>query len=59
MFEGTHAQMWASLSKLLGLPPETLVFCAHEYTQVGMPVHAGRPCTCLSTCKHRILQACS
>ena len=33
LFEGTPRQMWASLSKLLPLPPATLVFCAHEYTQ--------------------------
>lgn len=25
--------MWASLSKLLPLPRDTLVYCAHEYTQ--------------------------
>lgn len=24
--------MWASLSKLTPLPPDTLVYCAHEYT---------------------------
>lgn len=33
LFEGTPEQMWRSLSKLRGLPPETRVFCAHEYTQ--------------------------
>lgn len=33
VFEGTHAQMWASLEKLKGLPPETAVYCGHEYTQ--------------------------
>ncbi|HEV8015505.1 MAG TPA: hydroxyacylglutathione hydrolase [Stellaceae bacterium] len=33
VFEGTHAQMWNSLSKLKVLPPETRVYCAHEYTQ--------------------------
>ena len=32
LFEGTAAQMWASLSRLAALPPETLVYCAHEYT---------------------------
>jgi hypothetical protein len=25
--------MWSSLSKLLPLPRDTLVYCAHEYTQ--------------------------
>ena len=33
MFEGTAPQMWASLSKFRALPPDTRVFCAHEYTQ--------------------------
>lgn len=33
LFEGTAAQMWDSLCKLRGLPDETLVYCAHEYTQ--------------------------
>jgi len=32
LFEGTPAQMQASLSKLLALPPQTRVCCAHEYT---------------------------
>ncbi|MDP2169784.1 MAG: hydroxyacylglutathione hydrolase [Rhodocyclaceae bacterium] len=33
VFEGTMAQMQASLARLAALPPETLVYCAHEYTQ--------------------------
>jgi len=33
LFEGTPAQMWSSLSKLKALPDDTLVYCAHEYTQ--------------------------
>lgn len=33
LFEGTPEQMWASLCKLRDLPPETGVYCAHEYTQ--------------------------
>ncbi len=32
IFEGTPAQMAASLDKLASLPDETLVYCAHEYT---------------------------
>lgn len=32
LFEGTAEQMYASLCKLLALPLETRVFCAHEYT---------------------------
>lgn len=33
MFEGTAPQFWASLSRLKALPADTLVYCAHEYTQ--------------------------
>ncbi len=33
VFEGTMDQMWASLAKLKALPPETVVYCGHEYTQ--------------------------
>ncbi|WP_287497012.1 hydroxyacylglutathione hydrolase [Pandoraea sp. CB10b_02] len=32
LFEGTPAQMLASLDALAALPPATLVHCAHEYT---------------------------
>ncbi len=32
LFEGTAAQMLASLDKLAALPASTLVYCAHEYT---------------------------
>jgi hydroxyacylglutathione hydrolase len=32
LFEGTPAQMYASLGALAALPPETQVYCAHEYT---------------------------
>jgi hydroxyacylglutathione hydrolase len=32
VFEGTPAQMNASLGRLAALPDETLVYCAHEYT---------------------------
>ncbi|AKU21250.1 hydroxyacylglutathione hydrolase [Massilia sp. NR 4-1] len=32
LFEGTPAQMAASLDKLAALPDATLVYCAHEYT---------------------------
>ena len=32
MFEGTPPQFWASLSRLKALPPETMIYCAHEYT---------------------------
>ena len=32
VFEGTKPQMFASLSKLAALPPETVVYSGHEYT---------------------------
>ena len=32
VFEGTAAQMFDSLNKLMALPDDTRVFCAHEYT---------------------------
>ncbi|MDK3017426.1 hydroxyacylglutathione hydrolase [Pseudodonghicola flavimaris] len=35
VFEGTMPQMWASLSKLAALPPETVVYSGHEYTQAN------------------------
>jgi len=35
VFEGTPAQMWASLDKLRQLPPQTRIYCGHEYTQAN------------------------
>lgn len=32
LFEGTPAEMWASLQKLMSLPPSTLICSGHEYT---------------------------
>src|SRR3954470_23983779 len=47
LFEGTAAQMHANMRRLTALPPETRVYCAHEYTQsigryalVAEPVNA-------------------
>jgi hydroxyacylglutathione hydrolase len=36
MFEGTPRQMNDSLTKLRNLPPETRVFCGHEYTAANL-----------------------
>lgn len=36
MFEGTPTQMNASLNKLRALPPETRMFCGHEYTVANL-----------------------
>lgn len=33
MFEGTPEQFWASLCRIKALPADTLLYCAHEYTQ--------------------------
>lgn len=35
LFEGTPEQMWTSLQKLMALPDDTVVYCAHEYTQAN------------------------
>ncbi|WP_375396930.1 hydroxyacylglutathione hydrolase [uncultured Sphingomonas sp.] len=32
LFEGSAGQMHANLQRLAALPPETMVYCAHEYT---------------------------
>ncbi len=36
MFEGTPAQMHASLARLATLPGDTRVFCGHEYTESNL-----------------------
>jgi hydroxyacylglutathione hydrolase len=36
MFEGTAEQMNASLHRLAALPPETAVYCGHEYTAANL-----------------------
>ncbi|ODP36748.1 hydroxyacylglutathione hydrolase [Sphingomonas turrisvirgatae] len=33
LFEGTAEQMFANMNRLAALPGETIVYCAHEYTQ--------------------------
>jgi len=35
LFEGTPAQMWTSLQKLMQMPDDTRIYCAHEYTQTN------------------------
>ncbi len=35
LFEGAPVLMWNSLQKLMALPDETVVYCAHEYTQAN------------------------
>lgn len=36
VFSGTFEQLSDSLTRLAGLPPDTLVFCAHEYTLANL-----------------------
>lgn len=36
LFEGTPAEMWASLQKLAALPDDTRVCCGHEYTLANL-----------------------
>lgn len=35
LLEGTAAQMWNSLQKIMALPDDTHVYCGHEYTLGG------------------------
>lgn len=35
VFEGTNEMMWQSLQKLMALPPDTLIYCGHEYTEAN------------------------
>jgi hydroxyacylglutathione hydrolase len=36
VFTGTHAQLHASLERIAKLPPDTRVYCAHEYTEANL-----------------------
>jgi len=36
IFEGTHAEMFNSLSKIKKLPPNTKIYCGHEYTKSNL-----------------------
>ncbi len=36
IFEGTPGQMYTSLERLAALPPETVIYCAHEYTAANL-----------------------
>jgi hydroxyacylglutathione hydrolase len=35
LFEGTPGQMWRSLSKIMEWPDDTVIYCAHEYTEAN------------------------
>jgi len=36
VFDGTFEQLSTSLRRIAALPPETLIYCAHEYTLVNL-----------------------
>lgn len=36
LFSGTAEQLWSSLERIRALPPETLIYCAHEYTESNL-----------------------
>lgn len=37
LFEGTPAQMQGALARIAGLPDDTAIYCAHEYTAMNLP----------------------
>jgi len=47
LFEGSPAQMQASLDRIAALPPKTQIYCAHEYTlsncKFALAVEPGNP----------------
>ena len=36
VFEGTHEEMFLSLNKIKNLPPDTKIYCGHEYTKTNL-----------------------
>lgn len=42
MFEGEPKQFWDSLTRIKALPADTVLYCAHEYTEAnaGFAIHA-------------------
>ena len=36
VFEGTHEEMFYSLNKIKNLPPDTKIYCGHEYTKSNL-----------------------
>lgn len=47
LFEGTPTQMWHSIQKIMRMPDDTRIYCAHEYTQknarFALTVEPGNP----------------
>ena len=36
VFEGTHEEMFYSINKIKNLPPDTKIYCGHEYTKSNL-----------------------
>ena len=36
LFEGTALQLWSALQRLMALPPDTRLWCAHEYSAANL-----------------------
>ncbi len=47
VLEGNYEMMWASLDKIRSLPPDTMLYCGHEYTlanaRFGMTIEPDNP----------------
>lgn len=47
VLEGTNEMMWQSLSRIAALPPETALYCGHEYTvanaRFGLSIEPNNP----------------
>ncbi len=58
MFEGTAPQFWDSMLRLRGLPDNTTLYCAHEYTQANarFALHADPENTALAGYAQEIAQ---
>ncbi len=61
LFEGTAAQMFANMARLAALPPATMVYCAHEYTEANgryaLTAEPGNPAVVARMAEVRALRA--
>ena len=59
MFEGDPEQFWASLKRIKALPADTMLYCAHEYTQANakFALHADPDNTALQDYARKIDEA--
>jgi hydroxyacylglutathione hydrolase len=58
MFEGTPPQFWSSITRIKALPPQTLLYCAHEYTasNARFALHADPENAVLADYAHEIAE---